>query len=477
MIIRFALYSASRLNPSVIRLDRFYISCLLMVIFINAGSPSSGVSLVENIKVWKAPSHVRIVLDMSTPVKIENVASEDPTTFCVDLRGAQLKSEKRDVTVDSGIVTSFIIKQRILDTVRVTVHLKNSAEANVYQISPYQDRPPRVVIKVEGAQVPSPEEVFHLLDSEAIQKRAKETIPVVVIDPGHGGMDPGALGPTKIKEKDAVLDVARYLEKYLCERGKVKPVLTRVGDYYVTLRERMKIAEQHGASLFISLHTNASKNRRAAGTSVFILSLEGATDEAATLLAEKENAADMIAGEYESSHQDVVFGIVVQMKQTAMINESGLLASVMLKNLKSSVETVDRGVRQAGFAVLKSMMFPSVLIELAFITNRKEERLLKSSSFKKKLATALGAGIEAYVSRRFEVVANANSAPGTIMTAPPKIKEPPPKKVHTVKKGDTLWEIGRKYRVSISDILKANHIKNKNKNKLRPGQKLLIPSF
>ncbi len=430
-------------------------------------------SQVKNIKVWKAPSHVRIVLDLDNTVTLSEVASENDSLFQIDIEGATIGPSDQEVLVESIIVEKFVLTQREKDVGRVSVWLKAGAEAKVYQLAPYLNRPPRVVIKIEGDEIPSPEEVFNLLEPEALRKRSEENLPVVIIDPGHGGEDPGALGPTKLKEKDVVMDVARLVKTYLEGRKIVKPVLTRSGDYYITLRDRISIAERQGASMFISLHTNASKNHRAAGTSVFHLSLEGATDEAAKLLAEKENAADMIAGEYDPSHKDVVFGIVVQMKQTAMINESSLLAAVMLQVLKKQIETVGRGIRQAGFAVLKSMMFPSVLVELAFITNKHEERKLRSKRFKKKLATALGVCIETYVNKRHISRGAREVLP--VLPSLPQQKVKPKREVYTVKKGDTLWGIGRKYGVRIADILRMNNLKNSNM--LTIGQKLFIPSF
>jgi N-acetylmuramoyl-L-alanine amidase len=297
-------------------------------------------------------------------------------------------------------------------------------------------------------------------------------LPVVVIDPGHGGKDPGAVGPTRLLEKDVVMDVARRLKTFLEKRNIAQPMLTRSGDYYVTLGKRLQLAEEAGADMFISLHADAAVDRQAIGTSVFFLSLKEATDKVARLLAKKANTDAIIAGEYDPEHQDVVLGIVLQMKQTMVINESSRLASITLEVLTERIGTVARGVHRAGFAVLKSVYHPSILVELAFISNRKEEKLLCQSTFKQKLAEALGTGIETYLESLPSVQANMQITSTTV--APPPEKQTAAT-VYTVKKGDTLWDIGRKFHVEIADLIKSNSLKNSAM--LRIGQKLSIPSF
>jgi N-acetylmuramoyl-L-alanine amidase len=223
---------------------------------------------------------------------------------------------------------------------------------------------------------------------------------VVVIDAGHGGEDPGAIGPSGVREKDVTLAIARKLAALVGREPQMRAVLTRRGDVFLPLRERMRIAREHKADLFISIHADAFTDREARGSSVFVLSEHGASSEAARWLAEQENAADLIGGVSLGDKEDMVAAVLLDLSQTAAIEESMDVASQVLGALRNVGSMHKHEVQFAGFAVLKSPDVPSVLVETAFITNPLEERKLSRPSYQDEIARALIQGIRTYFAKR-----------------------------------------------------------------------------
>lgn len=219
---------------------------------------------------------------------------------------------------------------------------------------------------------------------------------VVVIDPGHGGYDVGAQGLGGTQEKDVVMNISRELAARINREEGMRAILTRNGDQFIKLRERMQIARDANADLFISVHANGYKNELARGASVFILSPRGASSEAARLLAERENNAESI-GTIELADMDAELqAVLVDLSQSATIRESHDVAKRVLKQLSPVGRIHMRQVQKAGFAVLKSPDVPSILIETAFITNREEERKLGSSAHQREIADAILGGVRDY---------------------------------------------------------------------------------
>jgi N-acetylmuramoyl-L-alanine amidase len=237
------------------------------------------------------------------------------------------------------------------------------------------DKPFRVVVDVmrPGAQVA---EDKRLADIAATKKKTRTRL--VVIDPGHGGEDRGARGPGPTYEKFVTLAVARRLADALNDIPGVRALLTRDGDFFIPLHERYRIAEKAKADLFVSIHCNSSRRRGSgSGTEVYFLSLKGASDQADQDLADIENAADRIGGLAPQAQDDVV-SVLYDVKRNSVLERSQLLAETLLDHLAAERRVESRGIKQAGFAVLKSVEFPSVLVETAFINNPREVRLLRT---------------------------------------------------------------------------------------------------
>lgn len=232
----------------------------------------------------------------------------------------------------------------------------------------------------------------------ATKKKLRDV--VVVLDPGHGGKDPGAVGPRGYKEKDIVLKVAKHLKDILDKEPGIRSVLTRSGDYYIGLRQRLQIARKNDADLFISIHADAAYlNRNSQGVSVFALSNKGATSEAARWLAEKENHSELGGVDFTNLADDslLIRKVLIDLSQTATIHLSVELGKEVLKSLNKLTNLHHPNVEQARFVVLKSPDITSILIETGFISSRVEEKRLINNAYQKKLASSIALGIKNYV--------------------------------------------------------------------------------
>jgi N-acetylmuramoyl-L-alanine amidase len=219
---------------------------------------------------------------------------------------------------------------------------------------------------------------------------------VIVIDPGHGGEDPGAIGTRKTKEKDIVLNFARALKKMFDEKTGYQAVLTRSGDYFLPLKERTKIAEDYHADLFISIHADSNHLKQTQGASVYCLSLKGASDEATRCLAEKENSSDLIVGVPYSENDDLNLTLL-DLALTNNINSSLRYGGLVLREIGKVHSVKFEQPKQAAFRVLKTAEMPSVLIEIGFISNPDEEKTLKQTEFQNEAGQAIVAATDQFI--------------------------------------------------------------------------------
>ena len=283
---------------------------------------------------------------------------------------------------------------------------------------------------------------------------------VVVLDPGHGGKDPGAIGPARHKEKDVVLAIAKKLKTLIDRHPDMRAILTRNGDYYVGLRERLNIARKHDADIFISIHADAFINRESNGVSVFALSPRGATSEAARWLAEKENYSEL--GGVNLSELDDQNGLVrtvlLDLSQTATIGASLEMGAKVLQSLDKITDLHHGKVEQARFVVLKSPDIPSILIETGFISNPREEKNLTSHAYQTRLSKAVYEGLQHYFTE--------HPPHGTRLEVLSKFLQ------HVVKRGESLSSIAAYYSVSINALKAENQLRS---DILHVGQKLIVP--
>ncbi len=363
-----------------------------------AGAAAAGSIGLTGLRSWSAPTSTRIVLDFSAPVSPVAPDSGSSHRLTITLPG---ESIVRSTTVPAllrvgdGVVDSVIVDSGPAGG-RLEFAFADTTRFRVFTLPSEPDKPFRLVVDVVKRGGGAAQDArFAVIAATKRQQRAL----VVAIDPGHGGDDMGARGPRGVLEKNVNLGVARALAAALNDMPGIKAALTRDGDYFIPLRERYRAAERMKADLFISIHANSSRRRGSgSGTEVYFLSLRGASDQATQDLADTENAADLIGGVPARAEDDLV-NLLYDVKRASALQQSQLLAETLLNHLAANRRLEQRGVKQAAFAVLKSVEFPSVLVETAFINNPVEARLLRDVAFQRQLGKQLATGVRAYFER------------------------------------------------------------------------------
>jgi N-acetylmuramoyl-L-alanine amidase len=358
--------------------------------------PSALAAMITDVRFWSATDHTRVVLDLTEPIQYDSFSQENPPQFHLEMRGAVLFTKKREVKIKDPFLSKITLTDLGEGKVRLILHQKKPLQANILTLKPYLDKPHRLVIDLIDVAQEKKEQEERQKQKEIRPKGTR----TVVIDPGHGGEDPGAIGPRKTMEKDVALKVGEKLTYLLNQSNEVKAFLTRKGDYFIPLEERAKIAREYGADLFMSLHADGSFNPQAKGSSIYCLSLSGATDEAAKILADKENMSNVLGGAIlrpaALAKDPNLNQILLDLMQNNSMRESFRFAGIFLENMKSVNHLKYSHYRQANFIVLKAPDIPSVLVETAFITNKEDERLLSQSDFREKFAKALATSIQRY---------------------------------------------------------------------------------
>jgi len=377
---------------------------LLKIIFISfigiffplSQSNPSPPAQITDIRFWSAPDHTRVVLDLSEPIQYESLPQEKPLQIHLILKKATLRTSKRELEINDPFLIRLSLTEIEKGEVRLILHQKKPLQVNIFPLKPYLDKPHRLVIDLVDLVQEKKEQEDRQKQKEATPKGTK----IVVIDPGHGGEDPGAIGPKKTMEKEIVLKVGEKILHLLKKEKGIQGFLTRKGDYFIPLEERIKIARDYGADLLVSLHTDGSFNPKARGSSVYCLSLSGATDEAAKILADKENMSNILGGAVLKPTSMVkdpnLNQILLDLMQNNSMKESFRFAEILLENIKTINGLKYPTYRQANFIVLKAPDIPSVLLEMAFISNREDEYLLNQSDFQEKIARTIVLSIKKY---------------------------------------------------------------------------------
>jgi N-acetylmuramoyl-L-alanine amidase len=365
-----------------------------------------------DVRQWSAPDHSRVVIDLDGPPTYDISGPAEALVLKVSLQKIILPWQVREIPVDDRVIRKLRIARVGADGAELTISLVKPARWAAIVLKPFEDKPDRLVIDIFRPDLEEKEKA----ERQVSQKLKTKKTRIVVIDPGHGGEDPGAIGPRRTREKDVVLELARKLQKALDESGEVRAFLTRRDDYYIALEDRIKIAQEYGADLFISLHVNGSKKRSVRGTSIYCLSLKGASDKAAELLAQKENTSDMVGGISSVPARKDLDSILLDLEQTHTINESLQLGGMALKELGHINRIQFTQPRQANFFVLKALSVPSILVEAAYITNPAEENVLRQERFQLALTRAILAAVKKFM----PLLAVKEEGPGEEL---PKTKE------------------------------------------------------
>ena len=387
------------------------------------------------VRVWPAADYTRVTLEHDAPLTFSQFTIKNPDRLVVDLEGVEfnavLDQLPRQILADDPNIKGLRAGKYKPGVVRLVMDLKGEVVSQVFSLPPAGQYKHRLVLDIYPANAPDP--LLALIeqaekskgpprDEQALDKKLGELAkqepvvgepktdkrpgkPVVnrlvtlMLDPGHGGEDPGAIGQAGSKEKHVTLSIARRLKARIDAEPNMRAVLTRDADFFVPLHLRVQKARRVQADLFVSIHADAWIKPDARGSSVFVLSEKGASSTAARWLADKENQADLIGGLNTKVKDPLLGKVLLDLTQTATINDSLKLGKAVLGELKQVGHLHKTSVEQAGFAVLKAPDIPSVLVETAFISNPAEEARLVDEGYQEKLAEAILAGIKRYFVR------------------------------------------------------------------------------
>lgn len=447
--------------------------------FVAAAAPTT----VQNLRMWRAPDNTRLVFDLGGSVEHQIFVLEGPDRIVVDLSNARFQGTLPDVDSSNPLLVSIRTGRPDATTQRFVLDLKRSVKPRSFVLKPVGQYGHRLVIDLVDPQAELLEEA-RIAQEEVVVPPPTPTVPVVpapptapvtppptpllkrewvvAIDAGHGGEDPGALGRQyKTREKDVTLAVARELARQVKQEPGMRPVLIRDGDYFVDLRQRRIRAKKHKADVFVSIHADALPARRVAyGSSVYALSLRGATHTLAQSLADQENYSELVGGVALNDKPDDVRRTLLDLSTEKVIEHSLQLGDDVITELGRIGRVHLPNVAQANFSVLRAPDVPSVLVETAFISTPAEEKRLRDPAYQQQLASAILKGVKKFLER------NGHAVP------PQQVVSDAPRE-HVVRSGETLRSIARQYKVSVDVLRFLNELTNDD---VPVGVRLRLPA-
>lgn len=412
---------------------------------------------VNSVRLSQKQDKTRIVFDISGSIKHSVFQLENPQRLVIDIANIPEKPSLSHLKLKGSPISKMRAAYRNGRDLRVVLDLNTAVSHKDFTLQANNQFGNRLVIDLFAKDKGNSRSV------EEIIQQSKRKI-VIAIDAGHGGIDPGALGPNRMREKIVVLQISDRLEKLFDRDPNYDGVLVRTGDYFLAHRKRTQIARENKADFFVSIHADAFTDPRANGASVYALSNKGATSEAARFLAKKQNNADLIGGATAlnlDNKDEMLAGVLLDLSMTATMSASLEAGKHVLKQIGSVARLHKKKVEQAGFLVLKSPDIPSLLIETGFISNPKEARKLASADYQQRMAKAIYNGLDQYYTE--------NPPEGSRLA---KIMKDKPLR-YVVARGDTLSEISVQYKVSMDKIMRYNKMSS---SVIRVGQEIAIPS-
>ena len=363
---------------------------------------------IAAVRIWPNEEYTRLAIEhLEEKMKIQYSNEKNPDRIVIKIFNMEITKKNFNKLANINLENTPIKKISILnsptDEVKIIFHTNPSTRARISSIPAIAHYRDRLVIDFIPAK--KEDKLLSFLENyqkeKELNKRAepqkgiKKPI-IIAIDPGHGGEDPGAIGKKGTKEKDVVLKIAKRLKRKIEKNPRFKVFLTRNGDYFISLRSRIKKAKRAGASIFVSIHADAWIRPDARGASVYILSDKGASSEAARWMAKKENLSDLVGGEIMTKNDEIA-KTIFNMSTSAQIKNSSILGKKVLEELSTVSHIHKKTVEGAGFAVLKNPDIPSILVETAFISNPQEENRLRNGLHQEKIASALNNGILTFI--------------------------------------------------------------------------------
>ncbi|MBI3906935.1 N-acetylmuramoyl-L-alanine amidase [Pseudomonas sp. GL-R-26] len=352
---------------------------------------------IRNARLWRSDGKLRLVFDLSGPVQYKTFSLSAPERLIIDLSGAGLGGDFSQLALGDGVIRSIRSGHFGRGDTRIVLDLREPVLLNSFLLPPQDGQGHRLVLDLKtSAPLPSPSPVAPAV---ATAKAHPMRDIIVVVDPGHGGKDPGAIGAKGEREKDVVLSIAQLLAKRLKREKGFDVKLVRNDDFFVPLRKRVDIARKHNADMFISVHADAAPRLTASGASVYCLSEGGATSATARFMAQRENGADLLGATSLLNLKDkdpMLAGVILDMSMNATLAASLALGNTVLGSLAGITTLHQKRVEQAGFAVLKSPDVPSILVETGFISNARDSQRLVTARHQQAVADGLFEGLQRY---------------------------------------------------------------------------------
>ena len=408
---------------------------------------------IDRIRHWTAPDHTRIVLDVSSESSYEIRVLENPHRIVIEVPRGRFAPSVKSLEIGDGVIERVRVN-RLRTKAQVVLDLRRETPFTHFALRPNRQLPHRIVGDVKK-----------VLTTEQRRERAERAARIagsgdriVIIDPGHGGSKPGSCTRHAPPEKVLALSLARLVAARIDAADGCRAVMTRTGDYDVDLLRRVEIARSHGGDCFVSIHFNGNESSRPRGSEVYFLSMEGATDRNAAAVAERENRfieRESGAGVRGGVGEDVT-SIISDFRRNETMHRSSLLAECIGTRLRGSGHSPFRGGKQANFSVLWGITIPAVLVEGAYLTNRRDARLVGRRDVLEEMAREIADGVVDFL--RLSPPSGETIASAGI--------------THTVSRGETLWGIARRYGVTVARLRRDNGLQGDSR--IRPGQKLLI---
>ena len=427
---------------------------------------------VEEVRVWRAPDHTRLVFDLSGEVEYKLFTLENPARVVIDIEGSSLGGDLSRLDFNESPISGIRSAIRDGDTLRMVIDLVTEVEPRSFTLAPNSEQGDRLVVDLYGESISAdaPINTGTVSSNSTSAPRIDERRNIIIaISAGHGGEDPGGIGfDGKLREKNITLKIARALFNQLERMPGYTPIMIRDGDYYVELQRRSEIAREKRADLFVAVHTDWYSTSRANGLTIYALSGDRADRENSRRVAQKENNSDLlggVGGDLDLSSWDDDVALTLVSLQMAWSMEQSLIAGTsVLESLDGMTRLRRDKVQQASLEVLKSPDIPSMLIETGYLTNPDEARRLNTSAFQQKLARGIAQGVMNYF---------YDAPPQGSLVAWQKANGIVPMPgIYMVKRGDSLSVIAQRYNVSLAELKSANKISS---NTIHVGQELTIP--
>lgn len=455
---------------------RYWLTCLAICLFVPMQAWAA--AQIKSARIWRAPDNTRLVFDLTGPVEHNVFSLDNPERIVIDIKSAALQTDIKNILATSSPLKDVRVGKKDSE-LRIVLDMKARVYPKSFTLAPNQQYGHRLVVDLfDNVQDPVAQVIKQQPEGKPV---ATVTPPVqkapaggqrdviIAIDAGHGGEDPGAIGPGGLKEKDVVLAIARELQRQINAEKGFRAELVRTGDYFIPLRRRTEIARQKGADLFVSVHADAAPRSTAYGASVYALSDRGATSETARWLADSENRSDLIGGTGNVTLGDkdkVLAGVLLDLSMTASLSSSLDVGQKVLNHMGKVTRLHKSRVEQAAFMVLKSPDIPSILVETGFITNPEESRKLNNKSHQLSIARSINAGVKQF----FQI----SPPPGTWLAAQRDAgKTVVGPQEHVVRAGESLSMLAARYQVSLAEIRALNKLKS---DVIKVGQKIQIPA-